>query len=76
MLTALGPSAAEHTRAITVLGAVNTVVAGILALIKGRGLPERLRRDELEFRRCQDWIEETERLIAVGAAGRGHRAYP
>jgi len=70
VLTALGPAAEEHARAITALGAANTVVAGLLALIKGRGWPERLRRDELEFRRCQDWIEETERLIAVGVAGR------
>lgn len=70
VLTALGPSAAAHSVAITLLGAANTVVAGVLALIKGQGLPERLRHDEVEFRRIQDWIEETEALIAAGVVGR------
>lgn len=41
--------------AITLLGAINTVIAGLLALIKGQGLPDRLYHDRAEFRRVQDW---------------------
>lgn len=44
-ITALGPSGGEHKLAITILGAVNTSIAGLLAFLKGRGLPERLRRN-------------------------------
>ncbi|KAL1847458.1 hypothetical protein Plec18167_005151 [Paecilomyces lecythidis] len=68
-VTALGPSSKNYSTALTVLGAVNTVIAGILALLNGRGLPDRLRRDEVEFRKTQDWIEETESLIAAGIIG-------
>ncbi len=73
ILTALGPDAGSHPIAITALGAVNTVIAGVLALVKGQGLPERLRKDEMEFRRLQDWIEETEALLAVGVIGRDRK---
>ena len=73
VLTALGPAAARHSRSITILGAVNTVLAGVLALMKGQGLPERLRKDEVEFRKLQDWIEETESLLAVGIIGRDRK---
>lgn len=69
-LTALGPTSTRHARAITVLGAANTVIAGVLALINGQGLPDRLHKDEIEFRKIQDWIEETEALLAVGIIGR------
>ncbi|KAF6835672.1 C6 transcription factor [Colletotrichum plurivorum] len=69
VLTAMGPSAGTHRLGITVLGAVNTVVAGILTLMKGKGLPEKLRRDEVEFRRLQDWIEETEALLVLSVVG-------
>jgi hypothetical protein len=41
--------------AITLLGAINTVVAGVLALIKGQGLPDRLYHDQAEYRKLQDW---------------------
>lgn len=72
-LTALGPNASRFTVPITVLGAVNTVIAGVLALLKGQGLPERLHKDATEFRRLQDWIEETEALLATGINGRDRR---
>jgi hypothetical protein len=42
--------------AITFLGAINTVIAGVLALIKGQGLPDRLYHDQAEYRRLQDWL--------------------
>ncbi|KAK5653925.1 hypothetical protein OQA88_7850 [Cercophora sp. LCS_1] len=72
-LTALGPSAGDHTITITILGATNTVVAGVLALVKGQGLPERLRQDRAEFRKLQDWIEQTEALLAVGVIGKDRK---
>ncbi|KAI4592304.1 hypothetical protein KJ359_011363 [Pestalotiopsis sp. 9143b] len=49
-LTALGPSAPRRPAAITLLGAVNTVIAGL-----------------------QDWVEETEALLAAGVIGRDRR---
>lgn len=45
----------------------------MLALIKGQGLPERLRHDQAEFRKLQDWIEQTEALLAVGVIGRDRK---
>ena len=70
ILTALGPVAGEHTTSITVLGATNTVVAGVLALVEGRGLPDKLHSEELEFRALRGWIEETESLLAIGVIGK------
>lgn len=58
-ITALGPLANEHMLAITILGALNTVVAGILALMKGRGLPQRLRNDIAEIRKVLTFIDNT-----------------
>ncbi|KAK1836559.1 hypothetical protein QBC39DRAFT_296622 [Podospora conica] len=72
-LTALGPTAGQHALTITVLGAMNTVIAGVLALVKGQGLPERLRQDRAGFRKLQDWIEQTEALLAVGVIGRDRK---
>lgn len=73
VLTALGPKARDYEVVITVLGAVNTVVAGVLAVLKGSGMVERLARDEVEFRKLQDWIEETEALLSVGVVGRNRK---
>ncbi|KAI1136856.1 hypothetical protein F5Y05DRAFT_404996 [Hypoxylon sp. FL0543] len=72
-LTAVGPNSGRYQDLITVLGAVNTVLAGVLALIKGSGQPQRLEKDRVGFRRLQDWIEETEALLAVGVIGRNRK---
>jgi hypothetical protein len=72
-LTALGPSAPQYTVPITLLGAFNTVIAGVLALIKGSGQPQRLSKDQMGYRKLQDWIEETEALLSVGVIGRDRR---
>ncbi|KAI1819131.1 hypothetical protein F4861DRAFT_167301 [Xylaria intraflava] len=72
-LTALGATASQYQTAITVLGVINTVLAGVLALIKGSGQPQRLGKDRIGYRRLQDWIEETEALLAVGVIGRNSR---
>lgn len=66
IITALGPSAGEHVLAITILGAFNTSIAGLLALLKGRGLPERLRRNSIEIARVLDFIEERATLLRYG----------
>lgn len=59
-LTALGPHSGLHAKSITILGVFNTTIAGILAMLKGQGLPDRLRKDEFEMKKVQDYIEETE----------------
>ncbi|KAI1747508.1 hypothetical protein F4782DRAFT_421132 [Xylaria castorea] len=72
-LTALGATASHYERAITILGVFNTVLAGVLALVKGSGQPQKLGKDRIGYRRLQDWIEETEALLAVGVIGRNRR---
>lgn len=63
-LTALGASSSSHI-AITVLGATNTVIAGILTYLKGQGLPNRLRQYWNGLRKCREFIEEKERECAA-----------
>ena len=65
-ITALGPLADDHMVAITILGAVNTIIAGVLALMKGRGLPQRLRKDLAEIRKVMTYIEEVEINLKYG----------
>jgi hypothetical protein len=52
-----------------VLGISNTFTAGVLALLKGQGLPDRLRKDEYEMKKVQDFIEQTEIRLAVAGQG-------
>lgn len=58
-VTGLGASASSHI-IITVIGALNTVIAGLVAYLKSRGQPMRARmyRDDLE--RVVDEIENSE----------------
>lgn len=70
-LTALGASQSPH-QWITVFGALNTVIAGVVAYMKSRGQPMRSRmfRDDLE--RVVEEIENSEIMwlgIARGAHG-------
>lgn len=70
-LTALGASASSHIL-ITIFGATNTIIAGLVAYLKSRGQPMRARmyRDDLE--RIVDEIENSEvmwRGISNGAHG-------
>jgi hypothetical protein len=53
-----------HEIPLTVLGAVNAVLAGLMALIKGQGLPNRLRRSRDQFQNVMKTIENTERSFA------------
>lgn len=68
-LASLGSLSTLHSTVVTVLGIVNSSTAGILALLKGQGLPDRLRKDEFEMRKVQDFIEETEAQLAFGVMG-------
>jgi len=52
--------------AITILGIVNSSTAGILALLKGQGLPDRLRKDAFEMLKVQNFIEEIDTKLAFG----------
>lgn len=58
-VTALGASASSHIL-ITLFGAMNTIIAGVVAYLKSRGQPMRARmfRDDLE--RVVDEIENSE----------------
>lgn len=57
-LTALGPQSLEDGTPITVLGAVNTINAGLLALLHNSGLPDRYRYNKAEFEGLEDHIRE------------------
>ncbi|KAE8367996.1 hypothetical protein BDV27DRAFT_123080 [Aspergillus caelatus] len=62
-ITALGPFGGQHLIAVTVLGAINTVIAGFIALLKGRGLPQRPRKNMLELRRVREYIEQKRTIL-------------
>ena len=62
-LTALGAGNGSHTQ-ITVLGAVNTVIAAILTFTKGSGLPNRLRQYQCTLRKVREYVEQRERDFA------------
>ena len=59
-LTALGASRSSHV-IVTIFGALNTVIAGILSFTKGQGLPNRLRKYQNALRRVREYIEQRER---------------
>ena len=59
-LTALG-AANGPSGAVTVLGALNTIVAGLLTYLKGQGLPMRLEQYLHLLRTLREHIEERER---------------
>lgn len=68
-MTCLGLSTNDYPVTITVLGAVNTITASFLALVKGKGITEKLGKTEADFRTLKVWIEETESLLALGIIG-------
>ena len=59
-LTALGAADSSHI-AITVLGSMNTVIAGVQTYLKGQGLPNRLQQYEYGLRKMREHIEDLER---------------
>lgn len=59
-LTALGASNGSRI-AITILGAVNTIIAGGMTYLKGQGLPERILTYANGLRKVREVLEERER---------------
>ncbi|CAM1511493.1 Fc.00g090060.m01.CDS01 [Cosmosporella sp. VM-42] len=57
-LTALGSFNDWNGTPVTVLGAANTIVAGILALIHNSGIPDRYRYDMAEYEEVEDHIKQ------------------
>jgi hypothetical protein len=53
-----------HEIPLTVLGALNAVLAGLMALLKGQGLPVRMRRSRDQFQNVMKTIENKERMFA------------
>ncbi|KAL9473238.1 hypothetical protein ACSS6W_007618 [Trichoderma asperelloides] len=63
-LTAIG--AANGSRhAVTGLGAMNTIMAGILTYLKGSGLPDRFKAHENQWREIREYIEQRERELCL-----------
>jgi hypothetical protein len=59
-VTGLAPNASIHTtNTITILGGTDTGIAGVLALFRGRGLPERFWRDMNEPKNVLNYIDKT-----------------
>lgn len=59
-ITALG-AGQKSFMTITVLGSVNTIIAGGMAYLKGQGLPERLVQYANDLRKVREHLEERER---------------
>ncbi|KAH7328274.1 hypothetical protein B0I35DRAFT_403674 [Stachybotrys elegans] len=57
-LTALGSLSLRDGTSITILGASNTIIAGLLALLHNSGLPDRHKYNMLEFDLLQDHLKE------------------
>lgn len=56
ILTALGSLSSTSGTPITLLAALNTVDAGLLALMHNSGIPERYRSNRVEFSKVEDMI--------------------
>ncbi|KAH8735804.1 hypothetical protein BGZ61DRAFT_526835 [Ilyonectria robusta] len=57
-LTGLGSLSLQHGTPITILGAANTIIAGLLAFLHNSGLPDRYGYNMAEFREVEDHIRE------------------
>ncbi|KAM0258093.1 hypothetical protein ACHAQJ_003998 [Trichoderma viride] len=57
-LTSLGSMSFKQGTPITILGAANTIIAGLLAFLQNSGLPDRYRYDKSEFEALEDHIKE------------------
>jgi hypothetical protein len=66
VLIILGALNADYHIAIATLGAVTGVITGILSMIRGQGLPQRLMRYADALRRVREKIEFTERELVAG----------
>lgn len=57
-LTALGSLSPHTGTVITTLGAIGTILTGLLGLMQNSGLPDRYRYDMAEFEKTEDHIKE------------------
>ncbi|KAI1433287.1 hypothetical protein GGR50DRAFT_509797 [Xylaria sp. CBS 124048] len=57
ILTALGATSKYNGTVITIIAAINTSLAGILALLHNSGLPDRYRYDRNEFYKLEEHIK-------------------
>lgn len=64
-LTAVSHLSSQATTAVTVLGAANTVIAGLLAIMHNSGMPDRYRYDMAEFEALEDHLMK---LLDTGIA--------
>ncbi|CAJ2512908.1 Uu.00g010270.m01.CDS01 [Anthostomella pinea] len=58
VLTALGSVSRKDGTAITVIAAINTGVAGVLAMLHNSGLPDRYRSDRNEYYKIEEHMKE------------------
>ena len=49
---------------ITILGSINTVIAGLQTYLKGQGLPNRIQQYQFGLRKLREHIEDLERHFA------------
>lgn len=56
ILTALGSLSTSKGTPITLLAAINTIDAGLLALMHNSGIPERYNSNRVEFSKVEDAI--------------------
>lgn len=64
LLTALGAGGGPHI-AVTIFGAINTIVAGIQTYLKGSGYPGRFKYQESEWNLVREHIEQREREFCL-----------
>jgi hypothetical protein len=57
----------SHRVALTTLGAINTVLAGLVAYTKGMGLPNRLRKSRDQYQHIKEFIDYKERQFRWSA---------
>ena len=53
-----------HRVGLTILGAINTVLAGLMAYLKGQGLPNRLLKSRDQFNKVMEYVEYQERQFS------------
>ncbi|RCI15037.1 hypothetical protein L249_6677 [Ophiocordyceps polyrhachis-furcata BCC 54312] len=63
-VTALGASSGG-SKAVTAFGAMNTIAAGILTYLKGKGLPGKLKDSESHFKAVREFTEQREREFCL-----------
>lgn len=67
-MTALGSSITNNNTVLVVLAAINTMIAGFLALMHNSGLPERYKNDGNEFDEVENTMKE---LMETGILKKG-----